>query len=958
MAWLGKVTLGNFGDIAGAVTKISESVKNLEKNFDSALGFDGKSQDEAQSSSVERVSLLDPVFAFVGQKDASKEISTPDVWDPTTSPAKHDTSKEINTPDVRDPTTSPAKHDTLGSNSASSDQNSTADSAQGPKDLSEGGSSSLSEVLPKCDPKELSEEGSSSLSEAVPKSDPNTSSADEEKMEQTQVSENEKLSSVQQIESSVEEPASEEVMETGDGEENTTAIIDENQSKEKEEPFPENHQEGETSVISMDSNRGVSDSTPGTDTVITDVSLREDIIESTLAVQKDEETIETDLSTKTGLSSISQISQPGIKDSSNYANNLKAQVKCQPGIEDSSDYVNNLKAQVKSLEEALAGAAHQSKVKADELSRISIENDNLRFTLGDIKRSSDVELENLKEEFQQRLNAAERKVYALTKERDMLRREQGRRDSSILLKEKDEIIKQVMAEGEELSKKQAAQEAQMRKLRAQIRELEEEKQRLKSKLQVEEATVESLRKDKAATEKALQEAVERTQVELAAQREFYTKALDEAKEAEARAEVRADAEAKLELEHLLREAADKETALAQNVEELRQALSREAEQAVSREDMLRRDVEELERRCQAAELRYEELVASVPESTRPLLRQIEAMRDTMAVRAEAWSGVERSLNARLQEAEAKAAASQERERAINERLMQTLSRMAVLEAQVSCLKAEQGQLTRSLEKERQRASENRQEYLAALEAAATHEGRAKQLEEDLKELRSRFKRELAEERTLRELLQKEVEREKQKAVKQEGTLENGNWPITSKANVSHAHTPPESSPGRSLRRFSSGSNGSLEESFFLQASLDPTVDQMVGSRRNSNAGLPKGAPIEQLEAFLSQKEGEIALYTSRLTSLESTRNALAEELVKATTECEKFRTEAASLAGLRSELDSLRRRHASALELMGERDEQVEELKADLADVKQMYREQIDMLVNQIEQLSASISSQ
>lgn len=47
MAWLGKVTLGNFGDIAGAVTKISESVKNLEKNFDSALGFDerGKSQD-------------------------------------------------------------------------------------------------------------------------------------------------------------------------------------------------------------------------------------------------------------------------------------------------------------------------------------------------------------------------------------------------------------------------------------------------------------------------------------------------------------------------------------------------------------------------------------------------------------------------------------------------------------------------------------------------------------------------------------------------------------------------------------------------------------------------------------------------------------------------------------------------------------------------------------------------
>jgi hypothetical protein len=39
-------------------------------------------------------------------------------------------------------------------------------------------------------------------------------------------------------------------------------------------------------------------------------------------------------------------------------------------------------------------------------------------------------------------------VYALTKERDMLRRESSRKsDTSTLLKEKDEIIKQVMAEG-------------------------------------------------------------------------------------------------------------------------------------------------------------------------------------------------------------------------------------------------------------------------------------------------------------------------------------------------------------------------------------------------------------------------------------------------------------------------------------------------------------------------------
>lgn len=40
-------------------------------------------------------------------------------------------------------------------------------------------------------------------------------------------------------------------------------------------------------------------------------------------------------------------------------------------------------------------------------------------------------------------------------------------------------------------------------------------------------------------------------------------------------------------------------------------------------------------------------------------------------------------------------------------------------------------------------------------------------------------------------------------------------------------------------------------------------------------------------------------------------------------QCEKLRTEAAVLPGIRAELEALRRRHSAALELMGERDEEV-----------------------------------
>lgn len=121
---------------------------------------------------------------------------------------------------------------------------------------------------------------------------------------------------------------------------------------------------------------------------------------------------------------------------------------------------------------------------------------------------------------------------------------------------------------------------------------------------------------------------------------------------------------------------------------------------------------------------------------------------------------------------------------MNERLSQTLSRINVLEAQVllfmcyvlllargfinmvfaytrcifqiSCLRAEQTQLSKSLEKERQRAAENRQEYLAAKEEADTQEGRAKQLEEEIRELKRKHKQELQEALTHRELLQQVV----------------------------------------------------------------------------------------------------------------------------------------------------------------------------------------------------------
>jgi nitrate reductase assembly molybdenum cofactor insertion protein NarJ len=54
------------------------------------------------------------------------------------------------------------------------------------------------------------------------------------------------------------------------------------------------------------------------------------------------------------------------------------------------------------------------------------------------------------------------------------------------------------------------------------------------------------------------------------------------------------------------------------------------------------------------------------------------------------------------------------------------------------------------------------------------------------------------------------------------------------------------------------------------------------------------------------------------------------------------------LPQLQAEYAALEARYAAAVELLGERDETLEEMAADLADVKQLYKQQIEALVAQL----------
>ncbi|KAE9585875.1 putative TATA element modulatory factor 1 TATA binding, TATA element modulatory factor 1 DNA binding [Lupinus albus] len=984
MSWFGsKNSWGNFPDLAGAVNKLQESVKSIEKNFDNALGFEESSESSGEASGswpipTDTKTLFNPVMSFMGNRSEESIKETPEKVE--SSQQESETEKSHEKPESPD-------HIPVAERKEGIEADNAVDVETEENTLQEE-----NKVLKVVEDSEHTESVDGRIADSL------DHGKEEHPLPEMPIELPESPIQMFENSDSVDSPQENEIFDAGTpgspvlmqfkpsnvmdelvegstsepGESHGISDVHDNlQVDTKEERKEEERVETEDSLerVSSVQDEASSDSKKRdetNDSVATEETNSND--------QSYNEHLSSDIPPTESSEVISELvlheNDTTVKENErdHLANDAETDMKEQQlsslrNVSDSYSMLEleRVKREMKMMEAALQGAARQAQAKADEIAKLMNENEQLKVLIEDLKRkSNEAEVETLREEYHQRVSTLERKVYVLTKERDTLRREQNKKsDAAALLKEKDEIITQVMAEGEKLSKKQAAQESTIRKLRAQIRELEEEKKGLTTKLQVEENKVESVNRDKIATEKLLQETIEKHQTELAAQKEYYTNALAAAKEAEALAETRVNNEARTELESRIREVEERESMLVQTLEELRQTLSRKEQQVVFKEDMHHREIEDLQKRYQASERRCEELITQVPESTRPLLRQIEAMQETNARKAEAWAAVERTLNSRLQEAEAKAATSEERERSVNERLSQTLSRINVLEAQISCLRAEQTQLSRTLEKERQRAAESRQEYLAVKEEADTQEGRVKQLEEEIRDIRQKHKQELQEAMMHRELLQQEIEKEKAARSELERTARVHSASLSDQAPTTKLTS--TFGNGNLSRKISSASSlGSIEQSYYLQASLDSS-DSFSERRNHGELNMSpyymKSMTPSSFEAALRQKEGELASYMSRLASMESIRDSLAEELVQMTEQCEKLRVEATLLPGLRSELEALRRRHSAALELMGERDEELEELRADIVDLKEMYREQVNLLVNKIQIMGPSIGS-
>ena len=537
------------------------------------------------------------------------------------------------------------------------------------------------------------------------------------------------------------------------------------------------------------------------------------------------------------------------------------------------------------------------------------------------KATAAAELELALNELRDKLAAAEHATGQAIKERDQWKRQYEKSgDNAMLLKEKDAIIQEVMEEGENLSKKQMEMEMRLRERAKEIKDLKEKQADL-----VEQAVAAKRTEFQA----DLKSAMARAAKELDEQKSYYIQQLTSAKTAAAAAEAATDSAARQTLGKQLKEAEESIESLKEQVEGLQQALTRASEKAAAREERLAEDLRDAEQRLQESDARHEELAQRLPESTRPLLRQIETMRAQESERAEAWSGAERAMLARVAAAEEATEVATAAQLAAAEDAADAKSRVHDAEAAANRARAEADAARKRLQEREQQLSEERTRVEAATEAAAAQEGKLRALEDQAREREGRLKQQLAEERGRLEAAKAAWERERLE-------LESSLAEVKDKLTDATKKLEEREEELRAANRAKTSVDGVRDT---VQAALDRAA-RSVNTAGSGGAELAVMRATEELQRQIRSKEVEITIVQDRVKQLEASERALSDELVRQT----QLMDEAGDPRQLRAELQELEGRHIDALELMGETSEENEELK----DRVQGLRMEVDRLTEQL----------
>ena len=564
--------------------------------------------------------------------------------------------------------------------------------------------------------------------------------------------------------------------------------------------------------------------------------------------------------------------------------------------------------------------------------------------------------------------------------------------------EKDEKIALLIEEGGKLSKAEMTHLTTIKRMRAQITTSNKEQEVAKLRAEKAERSLKAMedrvKKAEASTKRAEQNLAASkagaTDLEaLRKERDALHATIADMKSQLSKANSRADAaESKAQSDQLERErkrAAElqddltsakvereiSEEKLLRQIKDLTATLEREKEQSRAMETEMLGEQAALESKLESFRVRAEEASsADHGHFQAKLLRQIETLQSQYATASQNWQGIESTLLGRITNLEKERDEVIARETDLRKRVRDTTLKLKSSERELDSIQNKYANMDKMLtdtESETQRLTRKAEQLEADLANAL----------KDLEEQKTNAEKEL----------QRKIEEEKTKwtAALHIQRTESPGTSIRKNSNMSfdinHLMSPVQYERGSSRRSsvmpafdsstpprqqstpsFRGLANGSVAEAPSVAMSMDadeyfanvpPTplsashhshrgVNDLI-STSTVGAG-PSVQLVERMSANVRRLESEKAASKDELVRITTQRDEARQEVVSLMREVQEKRKVEERLKTLEAEHQSLSQRHQTTLELLGEKSEQVEELKADIVDVKQMYRQLADTM--------------
>ncbi|OQS05062.1 TATA element modulatory factor-like [Thraustotheca clavata] len=469
------------------------------------------------------------------------------------------------------------------------------------------------------------------------------------------------------------------------------------------------------------------------------------------------------------------------------------------------------------------------------------------------------------------------------------------------LHEKEEQLAQLLAEGQALSVKQGQFESRLRVLRKENNDLIEERDKTAQALETVQAKWETARNHLVQAEEERKQTQAKLKVFEASQDELCS-ALESLEKANNRILVLEEQQLQWNADKLALEASQNVAADHQMLEstllEMQKRVASIESDAARREELARDEISSWKKRYQEAVYRMDNLAEETSGATQPLLRQLTQLQQENQQRELYWRTYQQNADVQLQS---------------------SVFQCRTLEAQL----AHEQSTRRGLEEHIDMWKHQIKSIQAQLEAA-TH--RIRTLEEDEIQWKADLER-----------MKNYIQELEKKDAMTKSTNDSSALVLSLQNEVKRAKEQ-EATWLAQIRKLESQLKEASQRSAFRERKSSSELSLP------SNTGDVSLIEWNQLQQKLRLRESETTLLKSQLNELEELKKSNGDELTRLTQRNVMLESKELELETTKVTLEAVTVRQNVLLELLGEKEEQLEELETEFRECKALYQSQIDAL--------------